>query len=111
MLFGFSINYSTYLAAETNHTFKKNVEQTLTTYTVAPPSSYARKNSLNHRTTCLVNVSHLVYVWLHSYLIVSAVQWDTLREGGVRTGVTKPAGSFNPDKILINIYNIVINMC
>ena len=30
MLFGFSINYSTYLAAETNHTFKKNLEQTLT---------------------------------------------------------------------------------
>ena len=25
MLFGFSINYSTYLAAETNHTFKKNL--------------------------------------------------------------------------------------
>ena len=29
MLFGFSINYSTYLAAETNHTLKKNLEQTL----------------------------------------------------------------------------------
>ena len=29
MLFGFSINYSTYLAAETNHTFKKNLEQPL----------------------------------------------------------------------------------
>ena len=29
MLFGFSINYSTYLAAETSHTLNKNVEQTL----------------------------------------------------------------------------------
>ena len=29
MLFGFSINYSTYLAAETNHTLKINLEQTL----------------------------------------------------------------------------------
>ena len=30
MLFGFSINYSTYLAAGTDHTLKKNLEQTLT---------------------------------------------------------------------------------
>ena len=30
MLLGFSINYSTYLAAETNHTLKTNLEQTLT---------------------------------------------------------------------------------
>ena len=29
VFFRFSINYSTYLAAETNHTFNKNLEQTL----------------------------------------------------------------------------------
>ena len=29
MLFGFSINYSTYLAAETNHTFKQNLSKPL----------------------------------------------------------------------------------
>ena len=29
MLFGFSVSYSTYLAAETNHTLQKNLEQTL----------------------------------------------------------------------------------